>query len=62
VRFTLPLRRCDFLPCIAVLIYEFGTPLFQERHVGLSATSIRLTRRRYKQLSALLKMVVLMPH
>lgn len=33
-------------PPVAVLIYEFGTPLFQERHVGLAAISIRLTRRR----------------
>ncbi len=53
MRFTLPLRRCNFLSCIAVLIYEFGTPIFQERHIGLAATSIRLTRRRNQLLACL---------
>lgn len=52
MRFTLPLRRCNLLSCIAVLFFEFGTPLFQEHHVGLAATSFRLTRRRFKQFSA----------
>lgn len=44
-------------PSVAVL-FGFGTPLFQERHVCPSATSLRLTRHRINQLSVTLLLII----